>query len=629
MNFNKNQKIIILSMLFLVVIMLVLLVVLPDSKAERTIMMYVDGNDLESDYRMATSDIEAIDYTKIDLDKVNVLLYTGGTIRWHNFVNNDENAIYILTNSGFTKLESLDKYNMGDAKTLSDFLNYGYENYKARKYDLILYDHGAAVAGAVFDQYTDDNLSLADMASALANSPFGESNKLEAVLFRTCLNGTLEVANTFSSYAKYLIGSEEVSWGSSRSGVLGFLNNLSTRDDGLLFGQKFINIYEKDVLTYFKPYTYSVIDLSKIDKVDKYLNEYVSSIDINTNYANISRIRANSYQFGTSSDYFDTIDLYDFIEKLQPYANTSADKLLAAIKDAVVYEVHSIDSSHGLSIYFPYKADTVSINNFLNIYDKFDKLSEYNQFIKSFNSVRTGANPLNLNFTANVVTIDDPTKTISIQLTDEQLKDYAYATFTIFKRDSEHPNYYRALLNSDNVTLSEDGLLVANYENQFVKLIDEEDGSEAYIYTRYRKNETTPHQATIFIYDNDRELSDPMYQVHGSLGIINDNMKPKVANFEVSSNNERINGVIIPLDDYDVYELWHFDYRILDDNGAVVDRKKWESAPVKYGYTGTVSKLNDSLKYASLDKGDNYYALFLITDINNEVNYSKLIKVGG
>ena len=161
---------------------------------KRTIMIYMSGSDLESKAGAATSDINAINPSEVDLNTMNILLYTGGSSKWHNnLINSTENAIYELKSDGFSKIKSYSQKNMSTSDTLEDYLKYVYENYKTDKYDLIVWDHGGAWQGAVSDDFNKgDYLELSEFNSALSNSPF-KDNKLEAVIFKTCLNSSYEV----------------------------------------------------------------------------------------------------------------------------------------------------------------------------------------------------------------------------------------------------------------------------------------------------------------------------------------------------------------------------------------------------------------------------------------------------
>ena len=62
----------------------------------RTIMIYMAGCNLESEGGLASNDLEAILPEEIDLEKTNILVYTGGTKKWYNDFKEDENAIYLL-----------------------------------------------------------------------------------------------------------------------------------------------------------------------------------------------------------------------------------------------------------------------------------------------------------------------------------------------------------------------------------------------------------------------------------------------------------------------------------------------------------------------------------------------------
>ena len=228
---TKGKKIIIISMMSVIAVFLLIIAIIIAFKVDdsRTIMIYMSGTNLETDNGLATADLSGIVPEKIDLEKNNVLLYTGGTKRWHNdYISSGENAIFQLTKDGFVKVKKYDMSNMSDDETLTTFLNYGYDNYKTGKYDLILWDHGGAIMGSIQDDYNEDfdTISLYEFDKAFKASRFNSNNKLETIIFRTCLNGTFEMATVLSPYAEYMVASEEITRGASSFNVLGFLNNI-------------------------------------------------------------------------------------------------------------------------------------------------------------------------------------------------------------------------------------------------------------------------------------------------------------------------------------------------------------------------------------------------------------------
>jgi hypothetical protein len=189
---------------------------------------------------------------------------------------------------------------MGDASVLSDFLNYGYDEYPAKKYDLIFWNHGMGVLGGESDSISGDFLLLSEFKSGFNNSRFKGNNKLELVLFRTCLNGTIEVADTLKEHANFMVASQEITRGYQGNNFLKVLNTISNTDDAKQFGIKYVDAYMKYIddarNVGINPHTvystYSVIDLTKINNVEESLNDFIKDINTTSNYSQIAKVRA-------------------------------------------------------------------------------------------------------------------------------------------------------------------------------------------------------------------------------------------------------------------------------------------------------------------------------------------------
>ena len=111
------------------------------------------------------------------------------------------------------------------------------------------------------------------------------NNKMEVVIFGTCLNGSLEMGNVFKDYANYFVASEEISWSFSNTSDLAFISKIETTDNGSEVGVKFIEQYKSKMdeakwnygmngLDYTIYSTYSLVDLNKIDDLNKDLNNF-------------------------------------------------------------------------------------------------------------------------------------------------------------------------------------------------------------------------------------------------------------------------------------------------------------------------------------------------------------------
>lgn len=629
---SKNKKMIIIALLCVVVVMLgiVAFLLLNEDKTlkdgSRTVMIYMVGSNLESESRIATYDLDSIDPDEIDLDKVNVLLYTGGTEKWHNFVKNDENGLYILTEDGFEQLESYDKKNMGDPDTLQEFLDYGYDNYKTQYHDLVFYNHGGAIDGAIYDDFTKDKLSLKDFDEALSNSAFSK-HKLNTILFRTCLNGTLEVASVFAPYANYLIASEEITNG-GRSSVLNYLNEVTVDDNEVDYGKKFIKAYEEqidelDPIGFATMPMYSIVDLSKVSKINNLLEEFIESIDLDKNYNNIVKVRSKLYQYGYSSfsvsDY-DTVDLYTLVSELGKYADEDNEKLLSAIEDAVVYNWSRQDTSNGLSIYFPYSARKEIQLMFLDVYRGMDSKRSYYKFIDKFNALSTSKK--SSSFVSNDIINKNETsvsnKEFSLQLTEEQKNDYAKSIYLIFKKDEE--GLYQPIYSSDNTVLEEDGTLKTNITNNLIKLRDKTDNTE-WFFTLIERNRGTDRvlQTGAVLYSKDDPLDMDSSTIYFD---VEDNV-PKISSYVKIESESGVSGTILNPDDYSTAAFVSSHYNILDKNGNYTDN--WDNDGV---IRGVQIKIEDiDLQLTSLDEDGDYYCVFRILDVYGNEYYSKLLNI--
>ena len=630
--FSTGQKAIIIVLL-LAVIGLLLFLVFNNKKVvkddSRTIMIYICGSNLEYDAGIVTADLSSLDTNRIDLTKTNVLIYTGGTKEWkNNYIKNTENAIFKLTSTGFEKVQTYSKLNMGSPDTLSEFLNYVYNNYKSGKYDLIMYNHGGALDGAIYDDFTADNLSVTDIATAMKNSPFNSGNKLEAVLFRTCLNGTLEIATLFEPYSEYIVFSEEVSWGSPGAPVFGFINDLTPTDTGREFGIKFVDGYT-NAMKMMSPYntnqyTYSVIDLSKINGVISELDKFLSGVNIASNFNVISRIRSNMYQYGMDNKNYDTVDLYSLVSELKNYSSVSADKVLAAIDGAVIHSTTNLKNSNGLSVYFPYNGQKAYISLYLRSYKNMASLSNYHNFINNFNNTKSQPASYALSFSKNKTTTDSKNE-VSIQLTPEQLENYARAKYAVFERNKEHPNYYRLIYIADDAVLSEDGKLTTQISNNLIKVTDK-DKYTGFIPVFHLKNDGVESfyvQANLF--DKTKNFGDKGYSFATNAFFKMNPTDAEIVSAVVSfDDDERAEGIMVDIERYNYAEMWCFDYKIHDAKGNYTS--DWESAPTIYGFGGSLDEL--VFTRASIDDKSEFYVVFNIFDVNNQRNESKLIKVG-
>lgn len=326
-----------------------------------TILVYLCGTDLESAQASGTDDM--IEMLSADTGKnAHFIVQTGGASKWQNKqISADKIGRYEIMGKDIAQIDELDQANMGDGNTLKEFVNWGMENYGSGKLGLVLWDHGGgSVSGVCLDEnYKGDTLTLMEIKDALS----GIDHKFNFIGCDACLMSTVEMASMLAPYASYMIGSEETESGygwdyKKIAKALKKNSKISTPDLGKVICDGFMASCKKSGEQ--DSTTLAITDLTKIDKVVKEfdkvaakMNEKVSDVSA---LGNISKgiKKAESYGGNTPSEgYTNMVDLGDIAKKISSQVDTKA--LLAAIDDAVVYQVKGKSRSHanGLSVYYP------------------------------------------------------------------------------------------------------------------------------------------------------------------------------------------------------------------------------------------------------------------------------------
>ena len=360
---------------------------------EWTVMFYMCGSDLESRYEYATHNMNEIVHTHaryateegkletLPKKEVQVVLQTGGCRTWHNNENGNhttdaeiqtdrlqrwsydpyepaETALIRLQETGPLK-------SMADPDTLTDFLNWSESNYPAKKYLLVLWDHGGGSRTGIFvdELFGNDFMYIHELGEALSAS----NTLLEAVLFDACMMANIETAYTIQESASWMIASEEVVTGEGSN--IGFwLKELCNRPE--MGGQKIGRIICDSAQEKCADMgdeqgaqllTWSVIDLEKIEEVADCLEDlfyvlvdgYIKKPELVSRYLKLN----NNYEkYGSIEDKM--IDLSSLIYEapvMRSDGTSLRNRLLDAIEDAVVYCVRGSGraKSRGISFCVP------------------------------------------------------------------------------------------------------------------------------------------------------------------------------------------------------------------------------------------------------------------------------------
>lgn len=605
----------------------------------RTVMIYLVGSNLESQVFSATADMAQLDPTQIDFNNTNILIYTGGTSIWRNYVRNDENAIYKFTPNGFEKIESYPKAFMNDGKELTKFLKYGYDHYPADQFNLVLYDHGNAFQGAIVDDFDTSGkpTSLDTFDKAFKNSPFnGKDRKLNSVSFRTCLMGNLESALVFSKYADYMIASEEEIYLGKYIGVFGeSFNGLKASDDEITTGKKFIQAY-RNKLTDPKfnidyPLTYSIIDLNKFDNLVNEFNKFIGGIDVDKYYYDIVRVRTNIYQFPMDPQAHNALDLVDvkeLVNRLSKYSSVKPDAFYKAFDEAVVFNDTTLNDAHGLTVYFPFNSSARLREYNNSIFNKVEKIDTYKNFVKEIEERKSSTGGNNYIAGASNISVGGSNKNeVTYQLSDELYDNYSKSMYFLFRRDDEHKEYYQFVVNSYDTELTEDKKLKINITDKLIH-ITYDDGKGGYLLNMTQKNgdQLTSYSGGIFKY-KEQEDEYGWNSANADFSWVEKDGKPTISSVRLTSRDDRINGGVYDINQFSMVTILDAKYKILDKKGKVMDTEDWESSATLTGHEFEVDEFDKVLEYKGMDDGE-WYVLFFISDLDGNKYTSELVKVG-
>ncbi|MBR3017652.1 MAG: hypothetical protein IKH57_11365 [Clostridia bacterium] len=334
---------------------------------EVTILAYVCGSDLESDEGEASGDIrEMISSGVGGSNAVTAIVATGGSSRWQSYgISSGSVQYYRLGGKRPELLKDAGRRNMGDADTLSEFLRFGISAAPAKRYILILWDHGGGpVFGVCNDEnYRDDSLSLAELRSGLLKGLNGA--RLDIIGFDCCLMNCVDLCHDMYGIADYSVVSQELVSGTGLNydeWMKPIVNNpgISTQEIAVSMAQTYVaeNARGRSPETA----TMSVIASGKMPAVMDAANAFSASLSslIKTNLAGVVRLRRQLTSFGEFADYdaSDLVDVEDMCDAFSALLPKESAELKKTAKEAVCYNCTTSDIAayaHGLSFFLPYE----------------------------------------------------------------------------------------------------------------------------------------------------------------------------------------------------------------------------------------------------------------------------------
>ena len=361
----------------------VTITVLNQQLDDYTILLYMCASDLESSNATtsqggaATRDITEILSVSCP-SNVNFVIQTGGTTKWSTKYSISANNIdrYHVNNKSLVRDARLDQANMGDYRTLADFLEWGITTYPAKKYGVIMWDHGGGMQGCCQDDnYNGDMLYNSEVYQAVyqARVLSGNSSKLEFIAYDICLMAVQDIADFNSYNFNYMIASQESENGTGYDydAWLPTLYNNAASVNTVTLLTKIADTFIAEVGTRSNQ-TQAVYDLSKMpayrsafEALAAKLRTLITSASAWTTFTNIVN-QCQKYGKQDSTNWnngyiFDVFDIDQFITKMQASGSayrTSCSSELSALRTAfnnvIAYERHgSRTSGGGMCLFCP------------------------------------------------------------------------------------------------------------------------------------------------------------------------------------------------------------------------------------------------------------------------------------
>ena len=347
------------------------------------IYWYLCGSDLESGGGFASGDLGELMEVQLP-ENVNVVIETGGSSEWQNdVIDASKLQRWVYNSEGLMLVDEQPSASMGEAQTLADFLSFAKTNYPAEKTAVVFWNHGGgSVSGASFDDLYDfDSLTLDEMYAAFSSvwEPSAENQPLELVGFDTCLMATVDVANTFSDLAHYLVASEETepANGWYYSQWVGALAQ-DTSMDGAELGKVICDAYYagcEEVGTQDNT-TLSLTDLSKVGPLLEAYESFgaealAAACTDPAFFSQFGRVAAQSENYGGNTKEQGYTNMVDLGHMARQSAGmlSSSQSVLDALNDCVLYQVGGQyrTEATGLSCYYSYNGDVDEFNSYAGL----------------------------------------------------------------------------------------------------------------------------------------------------------------------------------------------------------------------------------------------------------------------
>lgn len=335
----------------------------PKLRARYTVLIYMVGSDLETDYQMASGDIKEM----MEIGSswgIHIVLETGGAKKWGlEFIPSDRKCRWLVQRGRLQLLQETGNENMDTAETLGNFITWGIQRYPAENYVLILWGHGLGpIDGFGGDEHHGNHkMKLVTLQNALQRAHQVTNTTFRIIGFDACNMAGLEIVYALRHYAEYLVASVDYTNhnGWDYKTIIESLRHTTSLTAPEL-GEIIVNSYRLHSREHgeMQDLQQSVIRLDKVERIVHALEAWsqvlLDRVASDQSFDLMTEDRLHCEDYAEETDMVDLADLSCRLGRSFGCVQ-EAGNIQKAIEDAVIYQMKTPEhpKAKGISIYFP------------------------------------------------------------------------------------------------------------------------------------------------------------------------------------------------------------------------------------------------------------------------------------
>ncbi len=276
--------------------------------------------------------------------------------------------INYIEKGNIKKIKDMGELDMGDYRQLTSFAKFIKENYPAKKYCFVIWNHGSgwkAKTGASvhrgisYDDSSNNHITNAQLGTAMAEIKTILGQNLDVLEMDACLMQMVEVGHAVYENVDYIVASEELEPGKGAP-YHDILRGVKAGMSAEAFANNWVNAFGKSYMGGSQGYdesTQSAVDCTKFSSLVDAVNGLAKALMSGKNATLVKSAAAKVQKFGDPGN----VDLVHFAELLKAggadaTVKTACDKVIAAVKAAVISNKvtgSSTTNAKGIAIYLP------------------------------------------------------------------------------------------------------------------------------------------------------------------------------------------------------------------------------------------------------------------------------------